>query len=128
MCQDDWGPINNFTDVSFIFVVYGENTFWAAGEFFAAAPQVSFFGIKTPHSPVISCSCATWVLSIDCMRLGPILLSMSHQTKNRTHFSQAICLITQKCFSKWLCLSRKHSFSFLSNIIDSPRNAEVKIW
>jgi len=27
-------PVNSFTDVSFIMVVYGENAFWAAGGFF----------------------------------------------------------------------------------------------
>ena len=30
-------PVNSFTDVSFTMVVYGENAFWAAGEFFSAS-------------------------------------------------------------------------------------------
>ena len=34
-------PVNSFTDVYFIVVFYGENTFWVAGRFFTAVPQVA---------------------------------------------------------------------------------------
>lgn len=122
-----WCPINNFTDVSFIFVVYGENTFWAAGEFFAAGSSVSFFGIKTPHSPVISCSCATWVLSIDCVGLGPILLSMSHQSKNRTHFSQAMSYHT-KMLQQMVVYRGSSHFHFFPQYYEYLAVPDMQTW
>ena len=34
-------PVNSFTDLSLILVVYGENAFWVAGEFFTAIPRLA---------------------------------------------------------------------------------------